>query len=478
MDKEVTQSNRRIINLLWLGFEKLGLLLVSALSFFIFAIYLTPSELGLAVIAIIFAELISQFYCSLIENPLVRREAKNDYEMSSAFWFGGGIAFLSVLLVGCAYLLIEPNSSIPLMIIILSISVLFTVLSRPFIARLRYQRQFKNLAIRTVWGKLIGALIAIYAAMHGAGEWSLVFQLIAMNTVSFIILLAGDRRFISTLPSLAIFKSLWLEGLPIAFRENLNGLFEKAIVMILAVFTSPAVVGYFSFAQRLVDLPKQAVSFSLNTYTLPVFSERNQTSISINNFFIQISLQTLFIVIPLFLFYGIFGSYFIVEIFGEKWHPSLDYFIFFAFLAALQLITMYIPNLQIAYEASKIGLKEELSKVIFTAILAILLGYWFGVYGILFVIILDVILLSIIRFYSMKHFLKISINGLIFKSIGLFILTSIIGILAHFTIQIYSLSYLYIFAISLFSVLIYMMLSKVFFKLSIITAYEFVKKGK
>lgn len=470
--------NNRLINILWLGFEKFGLVLLSAISFFTFAIYLTPAQLGLAAIAIVFCELLTQFLSSALENPLVRRGASNHKELSSAFWFGGLFSVLLTLGVAGLYFLIDSKTIIWIMIVSLTPSVTASVMARPFIARLRYERQFKRLAVRTIWGKIIGATSAIIVAVNGGGEWSLVVQLVVMNTVSFIILIKSSTIFLTEKPSLHCAHSLFNEGTPIALRKLLNGLFERGIIIILAATTSPTTVGYFAFARRLVELPKQALDSAIVSYSLPVFSSRVSEKLGISGFFTQVSSLSMLLTVPLFIFYGVFGEQFIVDVFGEKWAPSTIYFIFFATIAGLQMVTIFVPPLQAAFSTSKIGFNAEIVKVAFSLTLAYFMSMEFGVIGAVGIIALDACLLITIRLYSVKMFLDVSLRRFVVSSLVVIISASMIGFACMHVIHVYEPNFIRLFLLGMSALCLYLISCKLILKLSLRSVYSFIKFQK
>lgn len=471
-------GNRRIANILWLGAEKFGLLLLSGLSFLIFAIYLTPTELGLAAIAIACSELLTRFLCATIETPLVRRKAAYQVELSSAFWWGGIFSVFLTSIIGTMVIVFNPQSSIGPMLIVLTLSVCASILARPFIAKLRHQRKFKDLALRTLLGKVGGSVMAIIVAYNGGGEWSLVIQLIGVNIISLIVLFRGDKSFLFIKPSLRCFFNLCCEGIQFAFRHILEGIFERGVVLLLAMVTTPAFVGYFTFARRLVELPKQALDSAIASYSIPVFSQRVVEKSAIESLFNQISVLTVFLSAPTFIFYGLFGEALIPLIFGDKWLQASPYFLYFAFIATLQMITVYVPSLQVAFATSNIGFRSEIWKTIVTLILAYWLGSQYGIEAVIAVIALDVFLLLLIRLYSIKSFLNISLKALALKSLALIfasIVTAVSGIYAATVLELGEFQFL---MIGLAALLGYFVLCKTILGISFMSLYAFIKHSK
>src|SRR5690606_30892097 len=92
----------RLTRLAWIFSEKFGLILLSMLSFFVFAHLLTPEELGVGVLIIVIVELVGLLFSSLIEDPLVRRPQVTPRQRATAFWacVVAGLGSLGVFSLG------------------------------------------------------------------------------------------------------------------------------------------------------------------------------------------------------------------------------------------------------------------------------------------------------------------------------------------------------------------------------------------
>jgi O-antigen/teichoic acid export membrane protein len=400
--------NSRVTNILWIGFEKFGLILFSAVSFFTFAFYLTPTQLGIGAFTIVICELITSFLGASFENPLVRRGCQNKQELSSVFWLGSLMALAATAFVGITYYLIFDSSIVGVMIVVSSVSVMTSIQSRPYIASLRCQRQFKSLALRTLWGKIIGGAVAILAAINGAGAWALLIQLITMNAVGLMMLIYSNPKLMLCRPKVSDVDSLLREGLPVGYRKLLTGAFDRGIIIILAIVTNNAVVGYYSFARRLVELPRQALDSALVSYSLPAFTSRTSNNAKASKLFQDLTLIVLFICFPVFTFMGVFGSQILTDIFGDKWEPAIEYFLLIAILANFQLISILVPPLQAAFGKSSLGLKADILKVTILLSLSYLVGLAYGAIGIIAVMFVESIVNNIIRLNSTHKLLSLS----------------------------------------------------------------------
>lgn len=459
-------NKTRLINIFWLFFEKFGLILLSACSFFSFAYFLTPLQLGLGAIVIVLCEMIGSFYNAVFENPLVKRNCTSKSELSSVFWFGGAIALVSTLFLSLVYFVLDENSSTWAMLLFSSISVTVSVQSRPFIASYRCKREFKTLALRTLWGKVVGALTAILAAAMGAGEWSLIIQLTVMNLTAFLILMKTDTSFLKVPPSVNDVRSLGKEGMSIGVRQLLTGLFDRGLILLLSITTSSSTVGYYSFARRLVDLPKQAIKTAVNSYSLPVFAGRVDRPHALSLLFQNLTTATFLILCPCFVYIGLFGGELVVDVFGEKWAGSVPFFVLFSFIVALQSLELFAQPLQAAFGKSNIGLKADIFRITATLALAYYAIQHFGLMGVAGIILIDVMATIVIRYFSVKKLISFARRDLLIDLVKTLATTSLVASLVHILFLNYEMSFILVFstgvvAISLHIAIYYLVFGRV-----------------
>ena len=113
--------------------------------------------------------------------------------------YSGGIGVFAF----CLYLInsvisfyiLEDRSDFYLYVFSSSI-IIFSLLSRPFVAKLRTQRNFKSLAKRAVFGKVAGMGVGSYFAIAGFGELAVISQNVIQEFFSFIFLFLPNMAFI------------------------------------------------------------------------------------------------------------------------------------------------------------------------------------------------------------------------------------------------------------------------------------------
>jgi PST family polysaccharide transporter len=152
---------------------------------------LGPDEFGVYALALPTVSFVALLADGGLGQTLAREPETSSEVWSSAFWF--------LLLAGCVLALaastfgvflghIVQQPRVSAMIALLSLSLLFLVLSVPAAARLTRRRNLGVGAAAELAANLIGAVIAVALAISGAGAWSLVAQYLATYAVRAVVL--------------------------------------------------------------------------------------------------------------------------------------------------------------------------------------------------------------------------------------------------------------------------------------------------
>lgn len=401
---------KRIKNLIWIFVEKFGLIVVSCVAFYIFATYLSAEEYGLGIFAIAIVEFFSIFFSGLWNDPLVRQKNRLLDAYASVFWLGGLLAIFTMSLLNIVIFIFNDNVFLNTLILIASVKVVAVVLARPFVAQMRRDRNFKVLAVRTLSGKLLGAFFGITMAIYGYGALAVVMQLVVMELFSLLVLMRGNVKQISSGIDLKLFIKLCREGVPIALRQIVAGSLIKGTTIILGLTTSASVVGYFGFANRLVELPFAALNTGLRSYSLPVISSRFNNGQNISQLITRLSLATAFLLVPVFLMTSVLAPPIFEFFFAGKWADSVTIFQMFAILTAFKFLFLYHGISIIAIGKAKVGMLYEVSNALVTFIIVWLLSESFGLLGVVVAFSINLLLDFIIKIWSLRQVLDYQVS--------------------------------------------------------------------
>mgnify|MGYP003625238858 CR=1 FL=1 len=353
-------SKHRIIRLLWIFFEKFGLVFLSIFSFFIYAHLLLPEELGQGALVLGVVELITLIFTSTVDSSFVRLDKVSTKQDATLFWAGNLFSLSSMALINIGTFIYTTNPEIRLLMAVASTLLLLQMASRVYVAHMRRSGNFKALAMRTLLGKIVGMAVGIGAAYYGMGAWAIVLQAISMQFIATSMLMMGDKRALPIFIDFKFFRELIVVGAPIALKAVNASILSKGILIVLGIVAGPAAVGYYNMANRLVDLPRSAIYGGIMGYALPVLSRRKHDAANLKGFYTQATLISFLLLAPIFVGLSIFASDVILLIFGEKWRPSIPVLQILSIVAALSFLFLFTSSLLAAMNKAKLTVKAEI----------------------------------------------------------------------------------------------------------------------
>lgn len=387
----------RLVNLLWIFIEKGGLIILSFATFYFFALFLSPGEYGEAIFALAIAEFLGMFLCSMWNDPLVRTKYDLNTAYSSIFWLGGSLTLCLVLILLVVIFIIAGTDLLFILIAVASIKVLASVLARPFVAQMRRDKNFKRLALRTLFGKLLGALVGILMVIQGIGPLAVIMQLVVMEVFSLVTLMYGNRHYITSKPVLSIFINISKEGIAVAVRQVLTNSLVKGIIIVLGVTTSKSAVGYFAFAYKIIELPYSAFVMGLRSYAVPVFASRANELGTLSAFLLKLTIATSFILVPMFIGAAVLAPPAISWLFDSKWDEAIFLFQIVVLLMGIRLFVLYHSICMIALGKASIGVIYEICNAVTTIVVVYFFAPSFGVLAAVYALGINVFLDFIIK---------------------------------------------------------------------------------
>ena len=250
--------------------------------------------------------------------------------------------------------------------------------SRVFVAHLRRDGKFKALMIRTIYGKVLGSVCAIYLAMTGAGPWAIVVQAVVMDVVAFVILVAVNRRPLPFTINVKFLRELLSVGVVASIKGISIDLMGRGVNLTIGVVSGNEVLGIFNMAQRLLELLRTSIYGGLSSYALPVMSRRQHDKERLSKFFMSATKYTHLVILPLFLGLAVVADDLIVLIFGAKWLPSVVVLQSLSVITALGSVLVLVSSLLMAVKKPQLTIKSE----VFSAVIAIASIFYFGpLYG-------------------------------------------------------------------------------------------------
>jgi PST family polysaccharide transporter len=313
-------------SLVWTALESGGLFLVSFGVLIILARTLGPSELGTAALAVGTVQLFAMAIDTLVHDAIVQRAELTDDHLHSGFWASIGIGFVcSIVCWFGAPIMgrIFGSDELVSLLVVGSLTLPLTGATTVPIAILRRHFQFKALALRSLYGRLAGGVVAVVLVALGVGIWALLAQ----HIVQAIVNAASVWRATDWRPRFAFRRKLLLDLvsfgiLSVGTRMSwVAG--ARIFTMLVGYFLGLAAVGYINVAQRVIDTINDVLTGAAYNLALPIFSRRQGNRRDLARVYSQAVEYAALIVQPLFAGIGVCAPAIVRLFFGEKWAPAI-----------------------------------------------------------------------------------------------------------------------------------------------------------
>ncbi len=365
-------NTTRLAKLLWIIFEKFGISLISLLTFIVYAKVLGPYDLGIAVLALSVGQGLALIFGSLFEDALVQQAKLGAAQLNSAFCSSLSIS-LSLCLVSVFILhYLQLELLLKQLILVSLIQLPVVSLSTIYVAQLRRTGAFKQLAHRTLFGRLAGAAVGLYLVTHGAGAWAVMIQAVTAESLGLIILLFASHyrpKLYLHLPT--VFDLLRIGG-PLALRRLSWDVTVRGLPLVIGISASASAVGTFALAWRLVEMPRSAIASGIVSFALPVFSRNQHQPATLQALFCYATRFTTFLVLPLFFGLSAVAPILIPLLFGEQWKEAIWLTQMLSLVAAYSITRLYAPTLLTAMARPNLTLTSD----IFASLSCIFVAWW------------------------------------------------------------------------------------------------------
>lgn len=331
-------------SLIWTAFESGGLFVVSLLVLIVLARTLGPVDLGTGALAVGTVQLFAMAIDTLLHDAIVQRPDITDDHLDSAFWACLGLGITLCLVCWLAAPLMGEIFASPRLTPLLAtagLSLPFTGAASVAIAVLRRKFNFKALALRTLYGRLAGAVAAVAFLALGFGIWSLIAQHLVqaiVNAASVWRATAWRPRFVlrpRLLSQLVSFGVLAL-GTRMSWVAS-----SRLFTMLVGYFLGMAAVGYINVAQRVVDTLNDVLTGAAYNLALPIFSRQQHDRPALASAYTQATEFAALTVQPMFAGIGVCAPAIVSLFFGDSWSPAVPLVEIVAVGSMLQFVLLF-----------------------------------------------------------------------------------------------------------------------------------------
>ena len=368
----------------WKAMTRVVSSLTRLLVLVILARLLTPTDYGIAGMAIVVTSFALIFTDPALSAALIQRPVIDERDRSSVFWLATGIGG-ALTLVGVAASGLVANffreEQVQDLVIVTSFCLVAASLSVTQRALLARELAYRKLEIREMTSIVAGGVVGVAAAIAGLGPWAIVLNFVTYVVISTVLVwLLVDWR-PRRVFSIDHIRSLWGFSARIFSASVLtwgNQNLDKALV---GRFLGGGPLGAYSLAYTATQVPGQLLSRPLYQVVAPAYARIQSDSERLERAWLWSKQLSVAVVAPALLALIVVAPDLVPVVFGDQWDAAI---------APLQLLCIgAVANALVALHWSVLQARGEASTVLrlafmssFLTFTAFACGLYWGIVGV------------------------------------------------------------------------------------------------
>ncbi|HET6557956.1 MAG TPA: lipopolysaccharide biosynthesis protein [Prolixibacteraceae bacterium] len=421
-------KDKTITGMLWSSVHRFATMLISFIANLVMARILSPEDFGIIGMLMVFIATANILVDGGFASALIQKKEPTNADYSTIFYCNIIIACILFVVLYIFAPAIAEFYRMPQLSSILrtqGLILIFNAFSIIQTNQLIKQLNFKSLANTTIIATTIGATVGITFALMGFGVWSLVVQMLITSITQSLILWGISAWRPMKGFSWQSFKNLSNYGSYILLTNLLWTFYENIQILIIGRIFSAKDLGFFTQANKLVQVPVTSLSAIVNQVTFPVFSQLQDDFIKLKSAVRKSLKSIVFINFPLMSLLFVMASPLFTLLLTEKWASSVPMFQILCIGGMFWTINTANSNIFKSLGRSDIYFKVQTIKVIMGSIM-IVIGIQFGLTGILYAIAGNSYLFFLINAHFTQKLLSYSTFEQL-KDIAIYFLLSIIA---------------------------------------------------
>lgn len=325
----------------WTAVQKYSGFFVQLLVSAILARLLSPEDFGVIAVSTVIIAFFALFTDMGIGPAIIQKRNLTEQDLSSILSFTIYVGlFLALAFFLCAPIIASfyQNQLLVPICRLLSLNLLFASWNIVPNALLMKAKRFKFIAGRTLFLQVIGGGISVFAALRGAGVYSLIIAPLLSSVLIFVInwkqypvkpVLKVAKTSLEKIFSFSIYQFLF------SFINYFSRNIDKLIV---GRFYSMHELGYYEKSYRLMLMPLDYVNGVITPVMHPILTSLQDNYQDLANKYNKIIKFILSISFPLGVFLYFAAEDLILLVFGNQWGAAVPVFQVFALSLPLQMI--------------------------------------------------------------------------------------------------------------------------------------------
>ena len=358
----------------WAALEAATHVGLSLVTLLIIARAIGPTALGAAATAIAAIQLITLLVEAPLGEALIQRSQVSDVHFDTALWSALALSLLLMGIVLVASLTLAPMEGYAEILALLgvaSLGVPFSAIAGIQSAMLRRDLQFKQLAVRTLWARSIGAATGLGLALTGAGAWSIVIQHLVTTIIGCVALcLSSRQRLGMKVEWAALFQLLRVSG-PWLASEVLSVSQPRIFVLIVGGLLGVREAGFLNIGFRLVETLREIIGHLSTNVSLPYFSRSQGDIVALGSHFVSATTALLVIAVPTFIGVAASAEVIVLTLVGPEWHPAVPLVQILALGSSLSMFANFCTSIFTAIGRPGLAIPRGLVDLFFSTVVLI-----------------------------------------------------------------------------------------------------------
>ncbi|MFV1990355.1 MAG: lipopolysaccharide biosynthesis protein, partial [Acidimicrobiales bacterium] len=376
-DTEPTSGKKQVVDgARWVAVSEVARQILRVVVALFVARWLGPDEYGLAAIAILINLFLETARDLGTGEAIIQAKDIGDKEFSTLFWLNAavGAGFFALAYLAAPFLaelFNQPTADD--LIRVTSSAILFAGFGIVPRAILRRRLQFRAVAGINLFSASVNGLVAILLASQGAGAWSIAYATVvsAVMTTAAYLVICRWRPFFSYewhhVGQVAKF-SLNLSAFRLVQFFTAHG--DKVIV---AAAYSPADLGNYNLANRVIRNPMAVTQVSFSTVVFPALSRFQEDNPRVGAAYLRGVGVVVAVIFPIVALVVALAHPLVSFVLGDEWLVAVPIVGILALVGAVQSMTLTAGTL---FRAK--GRTDLLFRFGLVASPVSLLAYWLG----------------------------------------------------------------------------------------------------
>lgn len=399
--------------MLWSFMTQGGTQVINFVVTIVLARILLPEQFGLIGMIAIFIEISKGLVDGGFVSSLIRTKDPDNLDYTTVFIVNiiTAIVLYVILFFLAPFISVFYQNEVLINLIrVLGLNLIFNGFSIVQSTKLNKSLQFKTQFKLQVLSLIFSAIVSVWMAYNGYGVWSLVAKELVFGFIATVQLWCYAKWIPSFKFDIEKFKYHFNFGYKLSLNVILNTFFTNLYNIIIGKYFSASHLGYYTRAKSLEQLPSNFFFNAFNRVFYPLLAQVNDNEEKLKKIFSTLMQIVFFVVTPILIYLGIIAEPFFRFILTNKWLPAVPYFQLLVVSGIFYPIHQYNLNICNLKGRSDIVLKLSMFHN-FLLFLGAFSSIWFGIYGLLFSLVLINLIITCINAFFSGRLINYSIKN-------------------------------------------------------------------